>query len=77
MYFRPATQGKEVEEDDTDQPEYMGSCEEDDILYAGGAETSRGRRDDTFIYSPIGAATRNTEEVAKSKFEKVYQEQLY
>ena len=39
MYFRPATQGKEVEEDDTDQPEYMGSCEEDDILYTGGAET--------------------------------------
>ena len=39
MYFRPATQGKEVEEDDTDEPEYMGSCKEDDILYAGGAET--------------------------------------
>ena len=39
MYFPPATQGKEVEEDDTDQPEYMGSCKEDDILYAGGAET--------------------------------------
>ena len=55
----------------------MGSCEEDDILYAEGAEMSGGRRDDTFIYSPIGAATRNTEEVAKSKFEIVYQEQLY
>ena len=40
MYFRPATQDREVEEDDTEQPEYMASCEEDDILYAGGAETS-------------------------------------
>ena len=42
-----------------------------------GCRNYRGRRDDTFIYSPIGAATRNTEEVAKSKFEIVYQEQLY
>ena len=33
-----------------------------------GCRNKRGRRDDTFIYSPIGAATRNTEEVAKSKF---------
>ena len=66
-----------MEEDDTDEPEYMGSCEEDDILYAGGAEMSMEECDDTFIYSPIGAATRNTEEVAKSKFEIVYQEQLY
>ena len=29
-----------MEEDDTDQPEYMGSCEEDDILNTGGAEMS-------------------------------------
>ena len=58
-----------MEEDDTDQPEYIASCEEDDILYAGGGRNERGRRDDTFIYSPVGAATRNTEEVAKSKCE--------
>ena len=29
-----------MEQDDTDQPEYIASCEEDDILYAGGGETS-------------------------------------
>ena len=66
-----------MEEDDTDQPEYMGSCEEDDILYAGGAETSVEDATTLLFISPIGAATRNTEEVAKSKFEIVYQEQLY
>ena len=29
-----------MEEDETEQPEYVGSCEEDDILYAGGEEAS-------------------------------------
>ena len=77
MYFRPATQGKEVEEDDTDQPEYMGSCEEDDILYAGGAETVVEDATTLLFIHQSEQQLEILKRWPKANFEKVYQEQLY
>ena len=38
FYFRPATQEREVEEDDGEHPDNIALSEEDDILYAEGEE---------------------------------------
>ena len=38
FYFRPATQEREVEEDDGEHPDNIALSEEDDILYTEGEE---------------------------------------
>ena len=38
FYFGPATQEREVEEDDGEHPDYIAPSEEDDILYTKGEE---------------------------------------
>ena len=38
FYFRPATQEREVEEDDGEHPNNITPSEEDDILYTEGEE---------------------------------------
>ena len=38
FYFRPATQEREVEEDDGEHPDNVTPSEKDDILYTEGEE---------------------------------------
>ena len=38
FYFRPATQEREVEEDDGEHPDNVALSEEDDILYTKGEQ---------------------------------------
>ena len=38
FYFRPATQEREVEEDDGKHPDNVAPSEEDDILYTEGEQ---------------------------------------